>query len=84
MLILTRRGGEAINIGGDVEITVLEVSGDYVRLGIQAPRNVPVLRKELRDEVEQQNRLAASLQGRLPRQLAGSLKRNPMEKSLRP
>ncbi len=74
MLILTRRGGEAINIGGDVEITILEVSGDHVRLGIQAPRNVVVLRKELRDEVEEENRLAASTQGKLPLRLAGGLR----------
>lgn len=74
MLILTRRSGEAINIGADIELTVLEVSGDHVRLGIQAPRHVPVLRKELRDEVEQENRLAASLQGKLPSRLAGRLR----------
>lgn len=60
MLILTRRSGEAINIGGDVEVTVLEVSGDHVRLGITAPRDVTVLRKELREEIERENRLAAS------------------------
>ncbi len=76
MLILTRRSGEAISIGSDVELTVLEVSGDHVRLGIQAPRNVPVLRKELRDEVEQENRLAVSPQGRLPLRLAGQLRRS--------
>ncbi|MHB0869710.1 MAG: carbon storage regulator CsrA [Chloroflexota bacterium] len=74
MLILTRRSGEAINIGADIELTVLEVSGDHVRLGIQAPRHVSVLRKELRDEVERENRLAASLQGRLPLRLAGRLR----------
>lgn len=74
MLILTRRSGEAINIGADIELTVLEVSGDHVRLGIQAPRHVSVLRKELRDEVERENRLAASLQGGLPLRLAGRLR----------
>ncbi len=75
MLILTRRSGEAITIGADIELTVLEVSGDHVRLGIQAPRQVPVLRKELREEVERENRLAASSQGRLPLRLAGTLRR---------
>ena len=73
MLILTRRSGEALNIGGDVEITVLEVSGDHVRLGIQAPRQVQVLRKELREEVERENRLAAGLQWKLPFRPAGGL-----------
>ncbi|MGE5620299.1 MAG: carbon storage regulator CsrA [Sphingomonadaceae bacterium] len=74
MLILTRRSGEAINIGGDIELTVLDVSGDHVRLGIQAPRDVQVLRKELRDEVERENRLAAGTQAKLPLRLAGSLR----------
>ena len=60
MLILSRRVGETICIGVDMEITVLEMSGDHVRLGINAPRHVTVLRKELRDEVEKENRLAAS------------------------
>lgn len=60
MLILTRRSGEGISIGAEVEITVLEVSGDHVRLGIAAPKEVLVLRKELREEVERENRLAAS------------------------
>jgi carbon storage regulator len=73
MLILTRRSGEALNIGGDVEITVLEVSGDHVRLGIQAPRQVQVLRKELREEVERENRLAAGVQGKLPFRPTGGL-----------
>ena len=75
MLILTRRSGEAIDIGADIEVTVLEVSGEYVRLGITAPRHVSVLRKELRDEVESENRLAASLRGRLAGQLARNLQR---------
>jgi len=74
MLILTRRSGEAIDIGGDIEITVLEVSGDHVRLGISAPRSVPVLRKELRDAVIRENRLAASSQGKLGIRPLGGLK----------
>jgi carbon storage regulator len=60
MLILTRRAGEGISIGPDVEITILDVSGDHVRIGISAPREVLVLRSELRREVEAENRLAAS------------------------
>ena len=73
MLILTRRSGEAIDIGEEIQVTVLEVSGDHVRLGIEAPRHVRVLRKELREEVERENRLAAGLQGKLPFRPAGGL-----------
>ncbi len=65
MLILTRERGEAIDIGGEIEITVLEVSGEHVRLGISAPRHVTVLRKELREEVAEENRLAACSPGKL-------------------
>ncbi len=74
MLILTRRAGEGISIGPDVEVTVLEVSGDHVRIGISAPREVLVLRKELREEVVQENRLAASRAAARPSRLAGGLK----------
>lgn len=47
MLILTRRPGEALNIGEDVSITVLGVNGNQVRIGIDAPRDVNVVRTEL-------------------------------------
>jgi carbon storage regulator len=47
MLIITRRQGERIMIGDDVVITVLEVSGSSVRIGIEAPRSTPVYREEL-------------------------------------
>ena len=47
MLVLSRKKSESIVINDDVVITVVEISGDKVRLGIQAPRNVPVNRKEV-------------------------------------
>jgi carbon storage regulator len=47
MLVLTRKSGEKILIGSDIEITVLEVRGSQVRLGIEAPKEVSVLREEL-------------------------------------
>ncbi len=47
MLILTRRPGEAIRIGDDVEVYVVAVNGNQVRLGIKAPKNVPVHREEI-------------------------------------
>ena len=51
MLVLSRKPGEAIRIGDDIEISVIEVRGDTVRIGINAPRNVPVFRMELLAEV---------------------------------
>jgi carbon storage regulator len=47
MLVLTRKTNQSIMIGDDVEISVLAVSGDKVRIGISAPRDVPVFRKEV-------------------------------------
>jgi carbon storage regulator len=60
MLVLTRKAGESIVIGGDVELTVLEIDGDHIRLGIQAPRSVPVYRAELWAEIQRENALAAN------------------------
>jgi carbon storage regulator len=47
MLILTRRNGENVRIGDDIALTVLEVSGTHVRLGVTAPRSIPVHREEV-------------------------------------
>ena len=46
-MVLTRKAGQSIAIGDDIEITLLEIDGGKVRLGIQAPRNVPVHRMEI-------------------------------------
>lgn len=60
MLVLTRKVGQALIVGESVEITVLEVRGESVRLGIAAPRSVSVLRKEVRDQVRAENLQAAA------------------------
>ena len=59
MLVLTRRIGERVLIGDDVEVTVLEVKGDSVRLGIQAPRETRIHRAEIIAAVETENVSAA-------------------------
>ena len=59
MLALTRKKGESIVIGDNITITVLSVSGDSVRVGIDAPRNIPVNRQEIYDQILQQNQQAA-------------------------
>lgn len=59
MLVLSRRAGESINIGDDVVVTVLEVRGDVVRVGINAPRSVRVHREEVYRELQAANREAA-------------------------
>ena len=60
MLVLSRRVGESVVVGDDVTITVLEVRGDVVRIGIDAPRSVAVHRAELLEQLETSNRDAAS------------------------
>lgn len=49
MLVITRKNGEGINIGDDIKITVLEVSKDRVRIGIDAPKTIKIARNELAD-----------------------------------
>ena len=62
MLILTRKSGETIRIGDDVSVSVIEIRGNQVRLGIAAPRDVTVHRQEVYDMIQEQNRLAAQAQ----------------------
>lgn len=52
MLVLTRKSNESIMIGDDIEVSVLAVSGDKVRLGIAAPRSIPVFRREVYLEIQ--------------------------------
>ena len=61
MLILTRKSGEAIRIGDDVSISVIEIRGNQVRLGINAPRSVSVHRQEVYEVIQEQNREAAQV-----------------------
>lgn len=60
MLVLTRTAGETIVIGNNVRVTVVQVKGDQVRIGIDAPREVPVHRLEVFEELRRANQAAAS------------------------
>jgi carbon storage regulator len=60
MLILTRRPGERVVIGDDILVTVMEVSGQTVRLGIAAPEALPIYREEIWLAVKEENRAAAA------------------------
>ena len=55
MLVLTRRPGESIVVGQDIVITVIEIKGGQVRIGIDAPREIDVYREEIYEQVRQEN-----------------------------
>ena len=63
MLVLTRKAGESIVIGSDVIVTVIELRGGQVRVGIDAPREVQVHREEVYEEVRRENKAAAASAG---------------------
>lgn len=63
MLALTRRKGESLVINNNVEITVLEIRGDQVKIGISAPKEIPIYRKEVYLQIENENKAAVSAEG---------------------
>jgi len=63
MLALTRKKGEALMINNNVEITILEVRGDQVKIGIDAPKDVPIYRKEVYLQIQEENKASFSPEG---------------------
>lgn len=61
MLVLTRKLNEAIQIGDEIELKVLAIEGDQVKIGIAAPKSVAVYRKEIYQEIQNQNNEAAEV-----------------------
>lgn len=61
MLVLSRQRDETIMIGDDIELTIVDIRGDKVRIGIKAPSDVPVHRKEVYDAIRRENEQAAQL-----------------------
>ena len=55
MLVLSRKAGETIYIGEDIEIVISEVKGEQVKIGIRAPRNIDIIRGELRQDISASN-----------------------------
>jgi carbon storage regulator len=66
MLVITRKIGERICLGDDVTVTVLDIVGSSVRLGIEAPKAIPVYRHEIWVAIQEENRAAAASVEELP------------------
>jgi len=63
MLALTRKKGDALVINNNIEITVLDVRGDQVKIGISAPKDVPIYRKEVYLQIQEENKASFSPEG---------------------
>ena len=63
MLALSRKKNEALVINNNIEITVLEIKGEQVKVGISAPRDVPVYRKEVYEQIQEANKEAVNTEG---------------------
>jgi carbon storage regulator len=55
MLVLTRKKGQALMIGHDIELSIIDIQGDQVKIGINAPRSVTIHRKEVYEEIKKEN-----------------------------
>jgi len=79
MLVLTRRPGESIVVGQDIIITVIEIKGGQVRIGIDAPREVQVHREEVYEQVRQENIAAVASSQKAKEALSGTPAEEPKE-----
>ena len=88
MLVLSRQRDETIMIGDEIELTVVDIRGDKVRIGIKAPSRIAVHRKEVYDAIKRENEQAACLTGSelktvRPRATAGKAARPPVPTAAR-
>ena len=63
MLALTRKKGESLVVNTNIEVTVLEIRGDQIKIGISAPKNVPVYRKEVYLQIQKENEASLKADG---------------------
>ncbi|ATF15933.1 carbon storage regulator CsrA [Brevibacillus sp. HB1.4B] len=80
MLVLSRKKNESIMIGDTIEIKIISVDGEQVRIGIEAPRNLDVYRKEIFDAIQEENRLAIKSQIQMPAAVKQLMKENKVKK----
>ena len=71
MLVITRKKGESLMIGDDIEVTISKIEDGSVKIGINAPKNVTILRKELYEEVKKENKQAINIDIELLKEIIG-------------
>lgn len=64
MLALSRKKGESIIINNNIEVTILEIKGDQIKIGIDAPKSVPIYRKEIYGQIKEENKNSGNIQER--------------------
>jgi len=78
MLVLSRKKDEVIVVGDDIEITLVDIRGDQVKIGVSAPRSVSIHRKEIYDAIQQENKAAAQASKQSVASLAEVLRKKEM------
>jgi carbon storage regulator len=84
MLVLSRKKDETIMIGDDVEITVVDVRGDKVRLGITAPKSIPVHRREVYDAIQREKKAAKEPPNHVEEENKEEPEKEPQEPAAKP
>jgi carbon storage regulator len=84
MLVLSRKKDETIMIGDNVEITIVDVRGDKVRLGITAPKSIPVHRREVYDAIQREKKAAAESQKHVEEEGKKEPEKEPQEPASKP
>lgn len=84
MLVLSRKKDESIVIGDDVEITIVDVRGDKVRLGITAPKSIPVHRREVYDAIQREKKAVAEHQKPVEEEVKEEPAKEPQEPASKP
>ncbi|WP_221566967.1 carbon storage regulator CsrA [Alkalihalobacillus sp. TS-13] len=74
MLVLTRKPNQSVQIGEDIEIKVLGIDGDQIKIGIDAPKNIDIHRKEIYLAIQEENNSAATVDSDLIKKLSGIVK----------